>query len=196
MDNMQVWKSAASLIAAAVMSAAVFAADIPRPAPELVAKLSPTQDLVLSKYRGKVIALEFILTTCPHCQRTARVLSKLNQELGSRGFQPLGVAINDMAHMLIPDFVRDQQVNYPVAYAHRDTAIGFLQHPIMMSLMMPQIVFIDRKGVIRGQYAGTDKFFLDEEKNIRETVLPLLNEPATAARPAGKSSAAAKKKTS
>jgi len=59
-----------------------------------------------------------------------------------------------------------------------------------MSLMMPQLVVIDRKGVIRYQYPGNDPFFENEEKNLREILLPLLKQGTAA--PA-KAKAAAKK---
>jgi len=42
---------------------------------------------------------------------------------------------------------------------------------------MPQLVFIDRKGEIRAQYAGDDKFFAeDQEKRMREQIEALLKE--------------------
>ena len=45
---------------------------IPRKAEELVIKSSTGMETMLSKYRGKVVALEFILTTCPHCQQSCK----------------------------------------------------------------------------------------------------------------------------
>ena len=54
---------------------------------------------------------------------------------------------------------------------------------------VPYMVFIDRKGVIRAQYTGTDKI-MDETLNgsaLREEALKLLNESsAPAKRPAHK----------
>jgi len=46
---------------------------------------------------------------------------------------------------------------------------------------MPQVVVIDRKGTIRAQYAGDDKFFerADQEKNFRDLIEPLLKEGQT-----------------
>jgi hypothetical protein len=42
------------------------AAPVPRKAPELTVMLNSKEQLLLSKYRGKLVALEFLLTTCPH----------------------------------------------------------------------------------------------------------------------------------
>ena len=55
--------------------------------------------------------------------------------------------------------------------------IEFLQHPPMLKLMMPHLVFIDKGGTIRSQFAGDDaKFFSDaQEKNIRAQIEKLLN---------------------
>lgn len=155
------------------LATALTAAD-PRPAPELVIKAANGQEQLLSSYRGKVVAVEFLLTTCPHCQKASQNMQKLYKELGPQGFQPIGIAINDMANMLINDYAKQFSLTYPLGYANRDVATQFLQHPIMMSMLMPQLVIIDRKGVIRHQFPGGDKFYENEEKNLREVLLPLL----------------------
>jgi thiol-disulfide isomerase/thioredoxin len=88
-----------------------YAAD-PRPAPELVIKAANGQEQLLSKYRGKVVAVEFLLTTCPHCQKASQNMQKLYKELGPQGFQPIGIAINDMANMLINDYAKQFSLTY------------------------------------------------------------------------------------
>ncbi len=69
---------------------ALFGAEVPRPAPELVIRQVNGKQLLLSQYRGKVVALEFLQTTCPHCQTCSALLNKMYQEYGPRGFQPIG----------------------------------------------------------------------------------------------------------
>lgn len=68
---------------------------VPLPAPELSIKLLDGRQVLLSAHGGKVVAVEFLYTTCVHCQRASQVIGKLQQEYGSRGFQALGVAFND-----------------------------------------------------------------------------------------------------
>ncbi len=41
--------------------------EVPRPAPEFVIKMPNGTQQLLTQYRGTVIALEFLHTTCPHC---------------------------------------------------------------------------------------------------------------------------------
>ena len=62
------------------------AAKIPRPAPDLSFFLPSGQEVKLGNFKGKVVALEFLLTTCPHCKRTSQTMQKLYQEFAPKGF--------------------------------------------------------------------------------------------------------------
>ncbi len=150
--------------------------------------LTDGKTLLLSQFKGKVILVEFLLTTCPHCQRASQIAQGLYKELGPKGFQPVGIAINDMAKMLVPDYVKNFQLTYPVGFSLRDPVYNYLEHSPMMQLMMPTLVFIDRKFQIRGQHMGGTEFFNNEEKNMRAQVELLLAE-GSAARPASKKKA-------
>lgn len=157
------------------------AAEVPRRSPDFAIKLTNGGQVLLSQYRGKVVALAFILTYCPHCQKTVTYLSSLQNEYGPRGFSVLACAIEDMAAMAVPDFVKRFQPPFPVGFSDRNPVLEYLQHPAMFRLMMPQVVFIDRTGTIRAQYSGEDKFLGDDqEKNLREQVESLLKEEPTA----------------
>ena len=169
------------LVVAALMSVAlagaVKAQQLPRPAMDYVITLPGGQTTSVAKYKGKVLAVEFLLTTCPHCQRTAKALTQATKEFGPKGFQSLGVAINPDPD--IPKFVQDFGVNYPIGSGPRETVYSFLQHSVMSpNLMMPQLVFIDRSGMVRAQYDGTADFFKEEDKNVRAMIVKLLAEPA------------------
>lgn len=172
----------AVLVAELVCALAASAAEIPRRAPELAFTLPGGKQALLSSYRGKVVLVELLYTTCPHCQLSARALSRMYEELKPRGFQPLGVAFNEMASVLLPDFLKQTQPNFPIGYAQRDPVLSFLQHPSIRRFVVPQFVLIDRKGMIRGQTTaeGSDDFY--DEKNMRARIEALLNEPAGAAR--------------
>jgi peroxiredoxin len=176
-----------SLASAILLAGSLPAADVPRTAPDLQVRMAKGGDFPLNKYKGKVIALAFILTTCPHCQATCQALNKIYQDNGAKGFMPVAVAINEMANMYTDDFVKQFGITFPVGYGHRDTAMSFLQHPIMVSMMMPQLVLIDRQGVIRYQYAGNDPFFVgDQEKSMRTVIEGMLKGAGVSATPAPK----------
>jgi peroxiredoxin len=152
--------------------------------------------LLLSSYRGKVVALMFISTDCTHCQDTCRVImEKLQKEYGSQGFQTLAVAFNPMAAMLVPDFIKKTGVTFPVGADTTETVYAYLDKSTTLRTWVPIMVFIDRKGIIRSQYLGDDEGYIaNAEKRIRDSIEPLLKEPARGAASAPRTSPAGKKK--
>ncbi len=157
-------------------------ASVPRRSPEYAVKLTTGRQLLLSTYRGKVVALMFVSTDCPHCQDTCRFMESIQKEYRPRGLQTLAVAFNDMAMMLVPGFIGQTGASFPVGYDTRESVFSYLQRPSNAQTYVPIMVFIDRHGMIRGQYVGDDKFFENSEKNIRSTLDTLLKEPAVAQR--------------
>jgi thiol-disulfide isomerase/thioredoxin len=172
------------------------AADLPRPAPNTVFPAPNGGSIDISKFKGKVIAIEFLLTTCPHCQKTAGIMQRMQDEYGANGFQAFGVATDTATASVVEDFRRRFGVKFPVGWGQREVVHGYLQHPVMRTMYMPQLVFVDRKGAIRAQYPGGDGFFDDmrQVQNFRSQIEMLLKETAPAApRAVQRSSASAKK---
>lgn len=173
----------AAFLLSFLLTAPAPAAQVPRKAPEFVIHMPSGGQRLLSEFRGKVVALEFLYTTCPHCQHASVLMNRLLKEYGPRGFQPLGVAFNPMAHMLVPDFVRQFGVSYPVGYSEREPVHAFLQNNPNEALHVPQIVFIDRKGMIRQQSLPRGDETTATEANMRKMIETLLAEPSSAAKP-------------
>ena len=81
------------------------------------------------------------------------------------GFQAIGVAINPNPDLA--GFARQYATDFPVGAALVIRPIRYLQQPIMsQNFYVPQMVFIDRKGVIRAQHGGTDPFLGISRKRI------------------------------
>jgi cytochrome oxidase Cu insertion factor (SCO1/SenC/PrrC family) len=119
---------------------------IVRKSPELAFKLPGQGDRLLSQYRGKVVALEFILTTCPHCQAASQVMNKIQERYGSKGFQALDVAVDPNADLKVENFAKEHNVKFPVGWVPIEqmmTYMGFTERP-----MVPQLILIDREGNI------------------------------------------------
>src|SRR5437870_6673475 len=112
------------ILAALVLSAtAALAANLPRPSPELAIHVNGGQQVLLSQYRGKVVAVIFILTTCPHCQKTIGYLIKDQNEYGPRGFQVLASAIQGGAEQAVPGFVQTYNPPFLVGFNDVKTAM-------------------------------------------------------------------------
>src|ERR1700687_1845419 len=127
------------------------AAPVPRPSKECMIILPSGKQTLLSSYRGKVVMAAYMFTTCPHCQALSKVITKLQNELGPRGFQALGVAFNDevntpnssMNAQVINSFVKDYGVGFPVGYAPRESVLSYLGISDIENWSVPQIAIID-----------------------------------------------------
>lgn len=148
----------------------------PRKAPELAFTVPGQGQKLLTQYRGKVVALEFIFTTCPHCRDASIMMSKLQEEFGPRGFQALDVAVNDNADLLVENFARDYHINFPVGYTPQPQMIAFMGFPTNY-FVVPQLVLIDRAGVIHYQTPARENEDWDKlmkPENIRAHIEELL----------------------
>jgi thiol-disulfide isomerase/thioredoxin len=160
-----------------------------RKAPELAYNVPGQGEKLLSQYRGKVVALEFILTTCPHCQAASRLMTSLQQEYGPRGFQALDLAINALdenrtrqqADQLITNFVDTYHVGFPVGWVPRDSFLSFLGISITEYTVVPQLVLIDRRGYIHYQTAARGDDVSLKEATLRQRIQELLTLPTTSA---------------
>jgi thiol-disulfide isomerase/thioredoxin len=178
---------AALLFAAVGMNAAAPKTEPPkseaipvlRKSPEFVIKFVDGKQMLLSSLKGKVVALLMVHTTCPHCQHTSQVFTQLYNEYGSRGFQPVDAAFNQMANVYVPDFIKNFNIGYPVGYSTPEEVMTYLNFSLMERYTVPQIVWIDRKGNIRSQTpAAGDNQTLYTEPYWRNMIETLLKEPA------------------
>ncbi len=163
----------------AALGLGAFAAPpVPRPAKELeIVEPNGKHDL-LTSYRGKVVVIQFLYTTCPHCQKYSQLLTKIQNEYGPKGFQALGAAFNEADNSMVAQYIAQQRVGFPVGPVGRDTVLSFLDYSIMVHFVVPQIVLIDKKGQIREQTEADPKVAmpLQDETHLRSSIEKLLGE--------------------
>lgn len=168
----------AGAVLAAMMAAAGAAQQVPRKAPDWAISTVNGEPITLSQYKGKVVLLAFILTTCPHCQKTVGYLAKDQQTYGPRGFQVLASAIDQGVPGVIPPFVKQFQLPFPVGYnTDGDAMLRLMGYDRSHLPLMPILLFIDRQGMIREQHEGRDEagfFNENQEQNLRKTIEALL----------------------
>jgi thiol-disulfide isomerase/thioredoxin len=168
------------------------AAPVPRPSKEFAVATPQGQQILLSSLKGKVAVVQFLFTWCPHCQAFSKVLTQLNTEYGPRGFQALGVAFNDQ-----PDNPEDkiplkdkvvayakENAGFPVGVSNRTAVLSYLGISELERIGVPQIVIIDRKGVIREQSTSQGGGPLGDPAHLKPLIESLLAEGAPAKGPA------------
>jgi peroxiredoxin len=148
------------------------APEVPRQAPEFGVQTGPEKYIWLNQYSGKTVVLAFILTDCSHCQFTTGLLNGIQKDYAGKGVQVVESAIETMSALHIPEFVAKFKPGFPVGYDEQGYAAKFLGYPENDPMLMPQIVFIDRAGMIRAQFAGDDPRLLKDvqDKTLREAL--------------------------
>ena len=162
----------AGLVATGMLAFTALGQGVLRKAPELAFNMPGQGGKLLSQYRGKVVALEFVLTTCPHCQAASKVMDKMQERYGPKGFQALDVAIDPSADSLVENFAKNYQVAFPVGWCTLDQMMTFMEftgRPVV-----PQLVFIDREGNIHYQTPRTGDAESMKEEVISKRIEELL----------------------
>jgi peroxiredoxin len=166
---------------------------VPRPAKEFTFVEPSGKQTLLSNYKGKVVLIQFLYTTCPHCQALSVLLTKIGNDLGPRGFQPLGVAFDEATAGKAAGYAKQFNVGFPVSYASRDTVMSYLGLSVMDRFVVPQIMVIDKKGVVRAQSAPMGTEQLQTESYLRTFIDDLLKEGSTTSATKKTTAAVAKK---
>ena len=153
----------------------------PRKSPEFAIHEPSGKTTMLSSLSGKVVVMEFLFIRSEHCLRVAKMLNKLQRELGSRGFQPVGITFDppngNTGAQLVSYMVDYFKLTYPIGYSDKTDVDTYLSRSGNQTLNIPQIVVIDRTGMIRatsGGPGGDPK--LEDESSLRTLINDLLEE--------------------
>jgi peroxiredoxin len=155
-----------------------------RKSPEFTIADSSGKTTQLSSFKGKVVVVEFLFIKSEHCMRVATMLNKLNSELGPRGFQAVGIAFDPpntpgSGAQLLPALVNYLKLTYPMGYASKDAVDSYLGRSGNEILNIPQVVVIDRAGMIRATSGGRGGDpALEDENSLRNLIEGLLKEGA------------------
>lgn len=153
--------------------------EVPRPAKPLKMKTFEGQEIALNQLRGKVVAVMFFSTDCPHCQQTTQILNPIYAEWKSRGLEILGLAVNPTAAGNLKEFRQKFGAAFPLGLTTRSDWSSFGEFSVMNNPYVPYMILVDRNGVIREEHPGQDRaFWLEQEKKLRESFDTLLKEPA------------------
>jgi peroxiredoxin len=166
-------------------SAAAPSGVIPRKSPEFTINEPSGKQVQLSSFKCKVVMIEFFFLKSPSCLNLARTMNKLNAELGGRGFQPIAIAFpapqSDANGPLVGSMADYFKLTYPVGFTNKEDVDQYLSREEKELLRIPQVIIIDRAGMIRAQTGGYDgNVKLEDEAYLRALLDGLLNEGGSA----------------
>jgi len=158
-------------------AAALAIPTLPRKSPEFTITPPGAETTLLSSYRGKVVLVGFFATWCQHCQNTAKVFNSLQEAFRAEGLQVIGIAFNpDVDVNKVKEFAHLYAPSFPVGMSKTDNVVSYLGISVMERFVYPQVVLIDRHGMIRAQsdIKGTPE--LQELVTLRPQIEKLLKE--------------------
>jgi peroxiredoxin len=130
-------------------AAALFAADLPRRAPGFALPDSKLKIHDLYDHRGKIVVLELMQTTCPHCATFAGVLSKVQQKYAGK-VQILAVVHSAQDNQnTVAAYIKGHKVSYPILFDSGQMAYSYT---LNQQIDYPQVFLIDAKGAIQRHY--------------------------------------------
>ena len=140
-------------------------------APEFELKDVSGKVVRLADYKGKVVLLDFWATWCGPCGIEIPWFVDFQRRYKDRGFEVLGVSMDDDGWKSITPFVTEKKINYRILLGDDKTGdqYGGVE-------ALPTTFVIDRDGKIASVHVG-----LTSRKDIEDAIQKLLDTPAAGA---------------
>jgi thiol-disulfide isomerase/thioredoxin len=151
------------------LAVSIFAKE-PRPLAPVPIPTPRGPKINLAQYRGKVVVAMIFSTHCQDCIKSVDLLSKIQKDLGPKGLQVVAAAGDENAQYLVEPFVERYKPTFPIGYLTKDDIIKLADLPPGKRPVVPILLFIDKKGIVRFQYFGDDPFMKTEDGSTRSIV--------------------------
>ncbi len=113
-------------------------------------------------YRGKVLVVEIMQTTCPHCQKFSTILEESKKKYEGKLAVLYIVTAPDSLQM-VQNYISKFNITSPVLFDSGQVIASYLKiTPQNPTVRFPHVFLIDRNGMIRNDYEygpATEKFF-------------------------------------
>lgn len=97
----------------------------------------------LMKHRDKVVLLNVWATWCGPCRYEIPELQEIHERYAPRGFEVIGVSVDESGVEAVREFVNENEMRYPVALDPEGKIANLLQTSVL-----PTTVLIDRNGTV------------------------------------------------
>lgn len=111
--------------------------------PAYTATLLDGSKFDLHERRRNVVLLNLWATWCAPCRYEIPELQAMHEEYGSRGFEVIGVSVDEGAPEAVREFVDEYRMTYPVVLDPEGQLANLLETSVL-----PTTVLLDREGKI------------------------------------------------
>jgi peroxiredoxin len=122
----------------------------PRRAPSFCLPDMSLQFRDLLDYRGKIVVLEFMMTSCPHCAPFGDVLKQVQQKYEGK-VQVLAVANTQTdTPKTAAEYIQGHQINYPILWDMGQVGFSYIRQQRITDL--PHVYIINPSGNIANDF--------------------------------------------
>lgn len=136
-------------------------------APTFTLKDLSGREVSLSDFRGKVVLLDFWATWCPPCLLSIPHLNALHRAYGERGFEILGINLDQGDPDNLSAFVEKMKITYPILIGTSEVTKQYGVNPI------PTGFLVDREGHLRVRIIGFNETI---QESMAQEIEKLLKE--------------------
>ena len=139
-------------------------------------------------YRGKVVLVDVMQTTCPHCQELATQLEKVQAKYGDK-VPILAIVVPPDTLDTVKKFTTKYNVRYPIMFdCGQVTATLMKATPSNPQVTFPHLFLVDQNGMIRQDFDWEKDQALLSGQGLIQSIDKLLaaGPPSVPAKPAKK----------
>ena len=140
-----------TILAVLLCTAALFAAgeNSGRRAPGFALPDSKMQVFDLADYRGKIVLLDLMQTTCPHCAAFTDVLERVQKKYGDKVAILAVVNSGGDNQNTVAQYIAGHGITYPILFDAGQMAYSYL---LSMKFDTPHVFLIDAGGTIKNDW--------------------------------------------
>lgn len=104
-------------------------------------------------YRGRIVLVEFMQTSCPHCQEFSKILQRLPAKYGDK-VAVLSIVNPPDTQTTVLRYIAEHKVSMPILFDCGQVASSYVKAGPQNSMMtIPHVFVIDAQGMIRSDFS-------------------------------------------
>ena len=102
-----------------------------------------------AQYKGKLVLVDFWATWCPPCRRSIPHLAELHNKYSDRGFEVVGISLDNTGRESVASFARDYAIPYTILMGTQDVAMKW-----NIGGGIPVAILVNRDGAVVEKVVG------------------------------------------
>ncbi|MGI8428186.1 MAG: TlpA family protein disulfide reductase [Solirubrobacteraceae bacterium] len=111
----------------------------------------------LQDYKGKVVLIDIMTTSCPHCMLMSTTLESVKQRYGDK-VGIISVVLPPDNQATVSKYIATNKITVPIVCDMGQMTVSYLNaKPGQAHLDVPHLFIVDQNGIIRDDFSYNDK---------------------------------------